>query len=62
MGYVKLHRGDREFLVNFSRVTWIEPSPGGKGSVVNFGGAESVLVEETLAEIEELATALAKPS
>ena len=57
MDYVKLHRGEREFLVNLSRVTWVEASPGGAGSVVNFGGAESVLVDETLAEIEELATA-----
>jgi len=54
MDYVKLHRGDRKFLVNFSHVTWIEAIPGGAGSVVNFGGAESVLVDETLAEIEEL--------
>jgi hypothetical protein len=57
MDYVKLHRGERKFLVNFSHVTWVEPSPGGTGSVVNFGGAESVLVDETLAEIEELVTA-----
>ncbi len=62
MDLVKLHRGDREFLINFSRVTWVEPSPEGAGSVVNFGGAESVLVDETLDEIGGLVAARAKPS